>query len=537
LSFAENRAPKITTTTEHATAFSRTIVIGDLHGDIEVLLKSLADKGLLRSDGQLAPVMAAIRANLHSAWSAELEAMVLSQSETVQLIFLGDILDRWHQGYAIIQLLLKVRWENFGIKPVFIMGNHDASNFHFFVNPYRAYMLYEGSPFPLAKRMAYLCEMGLSESLQSFLDLHRDEVNSTQERFYRDGYLDWELGYGSLRLSYNADWSQLPVVRREQAAPLDSFCQHWQALLQWPYSANDGRAYSELQRLMALHEGNPGQNWWSILPKDFQEPEDRNAGYSWKVKFFNIFREETTNYSEGRQLSDPDLFHQVLPVDWRVISLIWRRHYGPFFRSLKQMHLEGDTLYAHGGLSPRVMIDSQGLGIIYRDGEDVFLNVERENGYGTIAVVNRANRLTSQVIENALNDYSFQSMSGLEIADLMGSWRGGVYGFPQTGGLFWGDFNYLRICWEESRVQELFKMFMEATCIRRVICGHTRFNDHKDSGTRYLQLEELIEIGMDYLCVDNSCSRGYRADPILNGIEIDANGRVLDPGKYWRINF
>ncbi|MFC2146702.1 hypothetical protein ACFLRT_05005 [Acidobacteriota bacterium] len=34
---------------------------------------------------------------------------------------------------------------------------------------------------------------------------------------------------------------------------------------------------------------------------------------------------------------------------------------------------------------------------------------------------------------------------------------------------------------------------------------------------------------VEYICIDNGCSRAYRRDkPVLNGIEIDAAGNILE---------
>lgn len=513
--------------TEHRTRYERTLVIGDLHGDLEILLRSLASKGLLQFNDKIDPVLGSIRANLDQPYIVDLEAMVLPQKEATQLIFLGDILDRWNQGYHILQFLMKVRWEKFAIEPVYVMGNHDAHNFHFFTNPYRAYLLYEGGEFPLPRRMEYIGDMGLLESLASFMDLHRDEMVKTQEAFYRSGHLEWDLGYGKLCLEYQNEWQTLLEVS-DPPEPFEALFDRWCEAYDWQAANKD---HWELMKRMGERENPSQQNWWCIHPPDHTPFENWQGGYHHQLMFFNIFKEMgAVEQSEGL-VYQSDLFKRVLPIDWRIISLIWRRHYGPLFRQMKQMHLEGDTLYVHGGLTPRVMIDSQSLGVIYRDGEDSFIDVENEQHYSTQNVVDRANRLMSQIVGNALNDYSFQSMNGLEVLDLMGCWRGGRLGFPQFGGAFWGDFEYLRMRWRNERVQTLYRQFLEATCIRRVICGHTRFND-ADEETRFLQLKDPEEMGLDYICIDNSCSRGYRPKSVLNGIEIDGLGRILDPGKY-----
>ena len=50
------------------------------------------------------------------------------------------------------------------------------------------------------------------------------------------------------------------------------------------------------------------------------------------------------------------------------------------------------------------------------------------------------NRKVSRVIANAMNDCSFSDLTGAEIIDQMGLWRGGRDGFPVYGGPLWCDF-------------------------------------------------------------------------------------------------
>jgi len=83
----------------------------------------------------------------------------------------------------------------------------------------------------------------------------------------------------------------------------------------------------------------------------------------------------------------------------------------------------------------------------------------------------------------------------------------------------------------EVKLLEFYKKFCETYGIKRIICGHTplfSFEDHP--GPRMRKIKTLEEkTGLQYICIDNGCSRGYRRDkPVLNGIEIDKAGVITE---------
>ncbi len=514
-------------TRRHLTGFDRTVVIGDLHGDLGALLISLADKKIIQYSGRQKPVAARIKSSLNHRWSKGLESMVVRQTTPLQLVFLGDLFDRWSEGCHIVQFLSKIRWERFNIEPVYILGNHDIHNYHFFVNPYRVFEIYSESELPQSRRLEYLSGMGLNKSLEGFLDLHRTEITTLQKQFYKTGVLDWDLGYGRITLAYSQDLTFMKGFR----GPLtwEQICRKFSALIAKTGHAPDPDMKAPIEEFMerlGAFENPRGQNWWSIQPPHrYQESE---GGYTWDLLFFNLLMVE---HNDEDLRASRKTYRDIMLIDWRVISLVWRKHYGPFFKKFKQMHLEGDTLYVHGGLSPRVMLDSQAFGIIYRAGTGEHLDIRNVPNYDIHKVVDRCNRLATQVMVNGLNDFSFTHFCGAEIFDGMGVWRGGRYGFTQFGCVFWADFEYLRRELAHESIRRLYQQFVEATGIRRVICGHTRFWT-RDPEVRYLIIRELAKQDLDYLCVDNSCSRGYSGSSKINGIEINAQGLILDKGEY-----
>lgn len=141
----DNDKDKAPTPREHATGYQRTVVIGDVHGDLDTLLRSLAAKKVLRYDGDVETVLRHVKASLKRTFSRNLESLLIRQQPRLQLIFVGDMVDRWPQGCHVIQFVTKVRWSRFGIDPTFLLGNHDVLNLHFFVNPYRIYEIYSES--------------------------------------------------------------------------------------------------------------------------------------------------------------------------------------------------------------------------------------------------------------------------------------------------------------------------------------------------------------------------------------------------------
>jgi hypothetical protein len=506
--------------------FEQTIVFGDFHGDLDIMLASLEDKGLVRYDSQeLDDVMGHIKAYLNQPFAEPLEAMVIPQAQPVRVIFLGDFLDRYNFGYHIIQLVEKIRWESFGIYPIFLLSNHDLLNFHFFINPYELSEIYSGSGHSKAETLSYVSRMGIDESLNSFKELHADEITNMQERFYETGVLEHqETGY-TLRYQYPCDLSPLVKYRFTN----DDYTAHYDKIvtefgLDAQFKSGNLKRFTIPNALFNLLGEITGEqrNWWNISPKDDKDYYDRD--YDVTISKFNLFIKEANQKKT-----------EIFPIDWRVISLIWRHHYGNFFRRARLLHSEGTTVFVHGGISPLALVDPLVFGNIYDPRENGFkpLRSEYKRDFSLKKLINRSNRLVAQIVENALNDYSFRRMNGTELIDQMGFWRGSASGFPTFGGPIWSDFEYLQQnVTKHEKVFLLYQDFQKATGIERIVCGHSNFNLSDKPDVRFLMIKKLQEIGLEYLCVDNACSRGYRyEEPVLNGISIDKNGKILDLGE------
>ena len=181
-----------------ANFYRRTVVVTDLHGDLDILLRSLAAKSVLRYRGDIGAILEAIENAPGNDHIPELEATVIHQCDPLLLVFLGDMVDRWTQGYQLLRFLSAIRWERFFIEPVFIIGNHDMQNFQFFVNPFKAYSIHLESGHDIGDIVHYISEIGMTASMESFAEAHGEEIRRIQEDFYRTGVLDWDLGYATL---------------------------------------------------------------------------------------------------------------------------------------------------------------------------------------------------------------------------------------------------------------------------------------------------------------------------------------------------
>ncbi len=510
--------------------FERIVVFGDFHGDLDTMLASLSDKGLVRYDSsELEGIIEQIKAGLNESFVPSLEALVIPAAQPIRVVFLGDFLDRYHFGYHMIQFLDKIRWENFGIYPIFLISNHDLLNFHFFINPFEMQELYQGCGHSRSDTLSYVNGMGIDKSLESFKALHRDEIVNRQLRFYETGTLDYQEACYTLRYQYPCDLSALAQFRR-----CDNYTAYYKKLvaelgldlekrletetIKWP-----GELARYLFNLLGeMTAEKELRNWWDIshLHNDWGEH------CNWKLFDVSLFI---------NKVAEDNM--EILPIDWRVISLVWRHHYGNFFRRLRLFHSEGATLFVHGGISPLAMVDPLAFGNIYdpRQETNTFkpLRSEFQYDFSLEKLLNRSNRLVAQMLENALNDYSFRQMNGTEVVDQMGYWRGMAKGYPTFGGPIWSDFEYLQQnVAQHERLRTLYRTFKEATGIERIICGHSYFQRSDKPELRFLMISELQEVGLDYLCVDNACSRGYRHEqPVLNGIEIDREGKIPDIGE------
>ncbi len=519
----------------------RRIVFGDIHGDLDTLARSLADRRLIRYREDLEQLVGPLRADLHKPFSPDLEALIIPQRRPTQLVLIGDLLDRFPYGYHILQFLSKVRWDRFNIHLVPLLGNHDLMNFMFFTNPFEVHQLMSEAGRPKEEIMQYIGSMGLADSLHSFYDLHHEELQTLQKQFYADGHITFRDGPLERTLRYPVDLAKLidapalrlaptrrrwqpevdPVFRAEDLAAYASNLVEWLGADGLPEDAPSlPTTLNALVQLVfdllgARMRAHGERNWWRV----FLREADRWFGYSPEINGFNAFVTES-----------PDGTYQLLPIDWRLVAIVWRQHYGAFFRRTRILYLDGTTLYAHGGLSPLALLDPLFFGALYSPSADGFRDLKSLSQVNLASFVDRTNRLAAQVMENALNDYSFARMTGAELLDQMGSWRGSSEGLPEFGGPLWADFEFLKAHVEDPnypRIRDMYRGFAAATGIERVVCGHTVFISWDDPERRFQKIEALEPLGIEYICVDNGCSRAYRwHEPVPTGIEFDANGSI-----------
>ncbi len=519
----------------------RRIVFGDIHGDLDTLARSLADRKLIRYQGDLDALVGPIRAHLAEDVSPELESLVIPQPVPVQLVLIGDLLDRFPYGYHVLQFLSKVRWDRFNIHLVTLLGNHDLMNFMFFGNPFEVHQLMSEAGRPKEEIMQYIGSMGLADSLHSFYDLHHEELLERQKAFYEHGEVTFRDGPLAHTLHYPLDLSNLLESPALRLAPTR---RRWQPEVDPVFRAEDLAAYASsmvawcgrdhlpeesqalpttlnalvqfvFDLLGSLMAEAGERNWWRVFIRD----ADRWFGYSPEINGFNAFVTEA-----------PDGTYQLLPIDWRVVAIVWRRHYGNFFRRTRILYLDGDTLYTHGGISPLALLDPLVFGALYSPSADGFRDLSSMSQVTLASFVARTNRLTAQVIENALNDYTFARMTGAELLDQMGSWRGSSEGLPEFGGPLWSDFEFLKAHIEDpkhTRIREMYRGFVAATGLKRVVCGHTVFVAWNEPELRFQTIDAMRPLGLEYVCVDNGCSRAYRwHEPVPTGVEFDADGNI-----------
>lgn len=513
-----------------------TFVFSDFHGDLDTMAKSFAVKGLMTYDGNEEKLIQAIKAGVGSGGNhgVSLEKSIIRQKKPVRLFFLGDCLDRCNYGYHIIQFFTKVRWEQFNIHPVFLLGNHDLLNVLFFLNPFKLYRFYRGNGPSYSKVLEYIRSMGLDKSLRGFIDLHRDEIMDLQKQFYREGRIEVSQGHPSTSaiLRYGRDYSFF-----HKLGPVDSK-KEWESVSKLREilgierdedEIDDESEYrkwypegSYVDTMLKAYVPPDGENhWWTLIPGRLRDEEEDEGDMSYgEIADFNILRRKV----------DKDRV-EILPIDWRVISVVWRKHYGDYFRRVKYVYLDGSTIFVHGGISVLSMMDPLVFGNLYFPVERKFRKPDR---YMNLEIqAKRSNRLVSQVLRNALNDYSFEDMCGAEVIDLMGWWRGSHAGFPQFGGPLWSDFEYLDNCLKDEEMREglleFYRKFSETYGIKRIICGHTPFYTFGEEAGPLLKRNEDLEkeLGLEYICVDNGCSRAYRYKrPVPNGIVIDSEGKI-----------
>ncbi len=510
----------------------KTFVFSDFHGDVDIMAKSFAVKGLIAYDEDADTLIQSIEAHVDGNHGISLEDMVIRQKKPVRLFFLGDCLDRCRYGYHIIQFFTKIRWEQFNIFPVFLLGNHDLLNVLFFINPFKLYRFYRGNGPSYSKVLEYIRSMGLEQSLRGFIDLHGEEIMALQRQFYREGRLEVSQGHPSTStvLRYGRDYSffdKLGSIDSKKEWESVSMLRDALGIEKDEDEIDDASEYrkwdpegSYVDTMLKAYIPPDGENyWWNLVPGGVRDEEDENMSYG-KIRDINILR---------RKVNDDEI--EILPIDWRVISVVWRKHYGDYFRRVKYLYLEGPTIFVHGGISVLSMMDPLVFGNMYFPIEGKFRKPDRWMNLEIQA--KRSNRLVSQVLRNALNDYSFEDMCGAEVLDLMGWWRGSHAGFPQFGGPLWSDFEYLESCMEDEELREglldFYRKFSETYGIKRIICGHTPFYTFgEEAGPLSKRCEDLEkELGLEYICVDNGCSRAYRYKrPVPNGIVLKESGKT-----------
>jgi hypothetical protein len=510
------------------TRFNKTLCFSDFHGDLDTMANSFAAKGLMDYQGDVDDLKYRIKTNVQDDIAPSLEKLVIMQDKPVRLFFLGDCLDRGSEGYYIIQIFSKVRWEKFNIFPIFILGNHDLLNFLFLVNPYKIHKLYQDNGPSFSQVSDYICSMDIDKSIQGFIDLHFEEIMSLQKNFYLDGRIEFEEKNYSIAFHYKRDYSFFNKISHIDSDDMMEFVSKFNKAIGVKEEENNnnnknfyvgwepsGRYITNM--LNEHHSDKTDESWWDIVPRDLDSEEPVRFR---SLEYINILK----RIERGKLI-------EVLPVDWRVISIVWRKHYGEYFKNVKYLFFEDSTIYVHGGISPTAMIDPLVFGPLSVPFEikfqepTKFMNIEIQT--------NRINRVVTQVLENALKDYSFENMCGAEVVDQIGRWRGSHKGFLQFGGPLWCDFEYIHSCleWDKNTLMlGLYKQFAETHGIKRIVCGHTPFRSFGNEPEQPFKMSKILEkeINLEYICIDNCCSRSYRKDnPVLNGIEIDHMGNII----------
>ncbi|MDM8538153.1 metallophosphoesterase, partial [Desulfobacterales bacterium HSG17] len=461
---------------------AKTLIFSDFHGDLDIMAKSFTDKGLMNYNGDLESLIHTIKNFSADNESFCPESLIVNQKEPVRLIILGDCLDRYDYGYHIIRFLSHIAWKNFNIHPVFLLGNHDLLNFMFMTNPFKVYELHNGTGREVYEVTDFINMMGIDKSIKGFFDLHGDEIFDLQKMFYQNSSLEFNFDHYSVSLKYDRDYSFFNRIRTSRKQErwkyinrlvdelnLDSkFKINEDEDEDEDYSRED--TVSKASWLFNIYfKKQVNKNWWTIEPDNARK--HGTGGYGREIISFNAWQ---------RTIDEDSV--ETLPLDWRVISMVWRKYYGDWFNSLKYLFHEKNTLYVHGGLSPMSMMDPMVLGAMYDHGKDSFKpRIFKNNKVDLDILIGRCNRMVSQVLKNNLNDFSFQSMAGAEIFDQMGFWRGMSDGFTTFGGPLWCDFEFIHKSFEDiERLPELYKNFCNMTCIKRIVCGHTHFRAFKE---------------------------------------------------------
>lgn len=514
------------------TEFTRTIVLTDFHGDLNALAKSLADYGLIHyNEDDFEKLKSGIESLVKTGDKEYVEKMIVKQQEPVRLFVLGDYVDRNNYSYHLIQFLQFIHRQINNIVCVFLMGNHDLLNFLVFTNPEHVYKFCKYTGQGMKNVTEFLDSMRVEKSVKNLIDLHRDELIELQTKFFRDKEIELPLSGYSIRFKYNHDYTNISrfsfdMDRDEQ----ERFFKNFEKLTGVEFYDYYKYVPKSVVRDAAWNVGyyvnkHEDRNFIFVQPP---LKNNEHAYYGdWSLSNFIVTQTGETTYD-------------VQILDWRIISYVWRKHYGGFFKNLKYWFLENNIMYCHAGLTPRVMLDSFTLAPMYDVLSSKIVKEFRWNNQKVLlSLVKRTNKLLTQIISNALADFSFETLAGIEIMDVIGYSRGYGYGMPNFGGVLWSHFGRIEKSFkkddyndEREKMLELYTDFHRLTGINKIICGHTQYVDSDEElQVRYRKVKDIEETGLEYICIDNGCSDAYRRQKgsIVNGIEIDKEGNILTP--------
>ncbi len=517
--------------------FIRTLVFTDFHGDLQAMAKSFAGLGLINytnSDYQRLKDNIADYAIDNS--NPVLDNWLVPQPVPTRLVVLGDYSDRNLESCHLISFLKGVKWQDHQIFPVFLMGNHDLLNLIFFTNPFKFYELYRYAGIDTGKILEFLDSMQVYKSYDSLIALHDKEILQLQNQFIKKQKLELDFGSYSilLKTSHNyLKYHKLVYDKRD----ISTFNDDFQKLFgldsdkyrnSYPESIDTIRS-RYCYHLGELHQQLDADNFYTLsVPKSVSE--GHMAHYR-EMYGRNIF---TTEIKKDKW--------EMIPVDWRIISYVWRKHYGQFYKNLNYLFLENNVLFVHGGLTPQAMVDSLTFAPLFDLTKFEFKKELRWGKKEVIidSLVKRTNRLVMQVITQALADYSFDTLTGAEIIDVIGYSRAYAWGTPDFGGILWSDFRKMKRefsddKWKSANREQMVKYytgFHELTNISKIICGHTQYVNSAESNVRFRIIPGMEATGIQYICIDNGCSYAYRDNgAVANGVALDTDANLTTP-KY-----
>ncbi len=508
----------------------KTLVFTDLHGDLNAMANSFASFGIMKyNKNNFSDLVIDIKKYAETADNSGIKKFIIKQQKPTHLILLGDYVDRNNYSYHIIEFLQALEWKDYNIKATFLLGNHDLLNLIFFINPFKFHTLYKFTGIGLKHVTDFLDSIQLIKSYNSFIELHKNEILELQSKFFKNKEIELPLENYSIKLKYNYNHKKISKLVCNMHKQNDFF--------------DKLTKITGVKRTQKIpYFGYSQEMFFNILywyiNTYFVKFENQNY-FQLQTQFNNEFADYgnlgTANYLT-KQVDENILEIQI--VDWRIISYVWRKHYGNFFRNIKYWYLENSILYTHAGLSPQVIVDSFTFAPIF---DLTTGKIDNKLGISTnkniSGLIKRSNKMVEQLIHNSLLDYSFEKLSGLEIIDIIGYSRSFTHGIPKFGGILWSDFNYIqKFILEQSQQRKLnsqmltyYADFHKLTKINKIICGHSQHVDKNESDIRYRKMKGLEKTGLEYICIDNGCSESYRAKngSIINGIEIDKNGKII----------